>query len=275
MKKGVIACKVFYQELKDIIGDERNIDIEFLPQGLHDLPASESMRERIQEKIDEMEEKDDYDYVILAYGLCSRGVEGLKAKNAQLVIPMVHDCIPLLLGSFELKENLDNGGTYYLSRGWIDCGGDTYKQHLHLIDELDTWTQRFERFQNTEPGADVDWYSKEKYGDDRKRYTPEVAEYISFEFMKNYSSVTLIDNGNLKPIHHEYAAEMSRFLSDLIEKFSGKKVEFRVVHGNLRFLRNLIYFDRLSEEERERRFLIVPAGETVELEERLRAGATA
>lgn len=270
MKKGVVACRVFYQELQSIIGDTRDIDVEYLPQGLHDLPASESMREQIQQKIDEMEGRKNYDYMMLSYGLCSRGVEGLKTKNAGLIVPLVHDCIPLLLGNHQLKENLDDGGTYYLSRGWIDCGGDTYKQHLQMIDKLDAWKERFESFQEREPDAVVDWFTKEKYRGEARKYPPEVAEYISFEFMKNYSFITLIDNENLDLIHDEYAAEMYRFLRDLLKRFNGKDMVFRKVKGNLMLLRNLIYFDRLTEEERNRQFLIVPPGKAVELEGRLR-----
>ena len=53
------------------------------------------MRGEIQAKIDELEIKG-YDLIILGYGYCSGGIEGLTAAQAKLVVPVIDDCIPLL-----------------------------------------------------------------------------------------------------------------------------------------------------------------------------------
>ncbi|MFW5891019.1 MAG: DUF1638 domain-containing protein, partial [bacterium] len=79
MKKAIIACKALYPEIINLIQDLDNIRLEFLPQKLHNLADSMKMRNKIQEKIDQLEEDNNYDYIILGYGLCSKGVEGLKA----------------------------------------------------------------------------------------------------------------------------------------------------------------------------------------------------
>ncbi len=270
IKKAVVACKVFYQEILEIVEehDYQNITVEFLPQGLHNKPDSTQMKDRIQEKIDELEEREDFDYIILAYGYCSGGVEGLKTSRAKLVVPKVHDCIPLLLGEEEAGEEVEaeagagsgdgagdgveagagtgaNEGnnsdkTYFLSRGWIDCGGDVYKQHLHLTDSMQDWLDRFAAFQQENERAEIDWQEDDSYHFKRK-YSEEDAEFISFECLKGYEAVVLIDNDNLASIHREYAQEKYKFVDRLLEKYRGRGIEYEEVKGDLGFLAELLF----------------------------------
>ncbi len=93
-KIAIISCQVLYQEILDVV-NEQEIRVEFLPQGLHNLPDETDMRGEIQAKIDELEIKG-YDLIILGYGYCSGGIEGLTAAQAKLVVPVIDDCIPLL-----------------------------------------------------------------------------------------------------------------------------------------------------------------------------------
>ncbi len=75
-----------------------------MPQGLHNIVDSARMKNKLQEAIDDLENKYQPDYIILIYGLCSGGFEGLKTMQATLVIYKVHDCIPLLTGDLSKKE---------------------------------------------------------------------------------------------------------------------------------------------------------------------------
>ena len=263
MKKAIIACEVFYKEVTDIIDDE-NIDIELLPQGLHDLPESEDMKAKIQEQIDDLESEKDYDYIILGYGYCSGGVEGLKAENACLVIPKVHDCIPLLLGDMDIEGDIENRKTYYLSRGWIDCGGDSYKQYCNLINN-DKLQEMFNKYEKKNQKVRVNWYEKDKYNSDR-HYPEETAKYVCGECIKNYNSITLIDNGNLVDIHYDYTEKMCKFLGNLLKEQFNKELEYKKMEGNLSLLQDLIFFNELAEETKEN-LLICEPGEKLKLEQ--------
>ncbi len=268
MKKAVIACQVLYSEIMEL-ANNRDIDVELLPQGLHNYVDSEKMKAEIQAKIDDLEAKKDYDYIILAYGYCSGGVEGLKAKNAGLVIGLVHDCIPLLSGKIDPKGSIDDGATYYLSRGWIDCGGDSYKEFLFLTDQMDHWLEKFAKYQKENSEVAVLWPEKDQYQISQRKYTLEVAEYITFELLKNYHSITLIDNGNLYPIHREYAQEMHGFINDLLKRQQGKGLSLQIKKGNDDLLRKLLFFDELDSSIQQKLFLITPAGGQLNLKKLL------
>lgn len=115
----LIACRVLEDEITALAeGMSHLIAIEWLPQGLHDEPHR--LRTSLQVTIDAVEERHRPEVIVLAYGLCSRGIERVTAKLARLVIARAHDCITLLLGSKEryAKEVERRPGTYWYSPGW-------------------------------------------------------------------------------------------------------------------------------------------------------------
>jgi len=115
----VIACEVLAREMHDVAARSRAVvNVTLLQQGLHDL-GPELMRERLQAAVDATP-ADGLDAVALGYGLCSRGSEGVLARDVPLVIPRAHDCITLLMGSRERysREFEEVPGTYYSSAGW-------------------------------------------------------------------------------------------------------------------------------------------------------------
>ena len=105
-----------------------------LESGLHLHP--DTLRSSLQAMIDDVTA--DTETIILAYGLCSMGVIGLKADHSTLVIPRQDDCISIFLGSRRAyKRALDQEpGTYFLSKGWIDAG-------ITLLDELKRMEERY------------------------------------------------------------------------------------------------------------------------------------
>ncbi len=266
MKKAIIACEIFYKELTDIIKD-KELDLQLLPQGLHNLPQSEKMRKIVQEKIDFLESQKNYKYLFLGYGNCSGGTQGLKTKNAKLVIPKVHDCIPLLLGNLDLEENVESRKTYYLSRGWIDCGGDPYKQYMYLINKTNKLEKKFKSYEKKHKKALITWYNKEKYIS-QKKYSKESAKYICGECIKNYNSVTVIDNNNLDNIHKNYARKMYNFLNNLMKDQYNKALDFKEIKGTLNLLENLVNFEALPENKKTK-FVSTPSGESLNLEKHL------
>ena len=143
----------------------------------------------IQAEVDKAAEQD-WDYVILSYGLCSNGVVGIKVKRQPIVIPRVHDCISLLLGSSEkyLEEHNKEPGTYYLTRGWIEEG----KSPLGIFAEY------------------------------CQRYKKEVAEWVIREELKNYTRIAMVDSGvGLSEEHRVHARENARFLNLKYEELKG------------------------------------------------------
>ncbi len=130
LKLKVIACDVLNREISYLSSQSKNYtDVTFLHQGLHDTP--EKLREMLQKEIDNANNgfpynyygsAPDYDYILLAYGLCSNGIVGISSEKIPLVVPRGHDCITLLLGSKEKYREYfnSNPGTYWFSSGWIE-----------------------------------------------------------------------------------------------------------------------------------------------------------
>lgn len=120
MRLKAIVCQVFTREMEDVLSRSPHaVDVENVPMGLHDLGVS--MRPHLQERIDAAD-CGGYDAILLGYALCGRGTEGLRAGKTQLVLPRVHDCIGLLMGSHQAYQAYfeDHPGVYYRSPGWAE-----------------------------------------------------------------------------------------------------------------------------------------------------------
>ncbi|MGE5850199.1 MAG: DUF1638 domain-containing protein, partial [Candidatus Methylomirabilota bacterium] len=113
-KRQLIACEVFKDEFEATCPPD--LRRTYLPQGLHRTPGK--MPAAIQKILDGL--SPEVQTVFLGYGLCSNGVAGVTARAASLVMPRVHDCIALLLGSRKRYEAEVAAcpGTYYITPGW-------------------------------------------------------------------------------------------------------------------------------------------------------------
>ena len=100
------------------------VDVQLLERGLHNTPAV--LRARLQEQIDSAASQD-YEAVVLAYGLCGQATAGLVAKGTPLVIPRAHDCITLFLGSRERynEQFLSQPGTYWYTLDYLERRQDS------------------------------------------------------------------------------------------------------------------------------------------------------
>src|SRR4030042_43379 len=96
MKYLVIACSIMKNELLRF--QTNGISFVLLEQSLHRTP--QKMKPVIQEEIDRAAEQE-LDYIVLSYELYSNGILGVKANRHPIVIPKVHDCIALFLGSWD------------------------------------------------------------------------------------------------------------------------------------------------------------------------------
>lgn len=116
----VIACEVFRPEL-EYLTQSMSIPpvLIFLEQGLHDTPNE--LKRLVQEAVDEVEHTYKPTKILMAYGFCGRGLHGVTGTNAQLIIPRVHDCIPVIRGTDSDKEIRDSeyASTFWASAGWL------------------------------------------------------------------------------------------------------------------------------------------------------------
>src|SRR5512135_1508556 len=116
-KKILLACRIMEPEIEMLRQGSHELEVHYLDQGLHRSP--QGMVGIIQDKIDAVEAG--ASEIVLGYGLCSKGIAGLKCQSVRLVIPRCHDCIALFLGSPETYQRSIEAqpGTYYLTPGWI------------------------------------------------------------------------------------------------------------------------------------------------------------
>ncbi len=175
----VIACGVLTADIKHVT-QKLGLDVELtpMPGGLHSKPAE--LKKRLQETIDEISSDENVERIVLGYGVCGRGAVGIEARNVPLVIPRIHDCIALFLGSdASYREQFaKHPGTYYLSAGWVQEKGG------HKAP--------------TSMGSDGPKLASENTEELTKSYGAENAEFIN-NFMdswkRNYTRAAFIDTG--------------------------------------------------------------------------------
>lgn len=128
MRIAIIGCMVMNREISRLVSESRNtVRVWWLRQGLHDTP--DILRNELQRALDEIERENSllpenlrFEAVVLAYGLCSNGVLGLRSRSLPVVVPRCDDCISLFLGSADRYRQLfhDLPGVYWYNAGWIE-----------------------------------------------------------------------------------------------------------------------------------------------------------
>ena len=94
-EKTVITCEVLRLEMEKLI-DGRDIGLEVVEAALHRTPRKRP--QRLNEIVRKAEEGGARE-IIMGYGLCSHGLNGLRCGGRSLKIAKCHDCLGLLLGS--------------------------------------------------------------------------------------------------------------------------------------------------------------------------------
>lgn len=128
----IVACRVLESLLEPLLPPEMTSHVTFKDYGLHRLPHK--MRVALQETIDGVETPS---LIVLGYGLCGNGLHGLKAGKHTLLVPRADDCIAILLGSREryMQEFESEPGTYYLSKGWLECGSHPLREYEEYVEK--------------------------------------------------------------------------------------------------------------------------------------------
>lgn len=179
----IIACEILRYQIEAL--GKIDHDTIYLQQGLHRSPNL--LHQNIQETI---EKNNNYEVILLAYGICSKAVIGIKASPSQtIVVPKADDCIAISMGSGKkyYEEFKNNPGTYYFTKGWIDAGSDPLKDYFACIP---------------------------KYGE-------KAAHWASCESIKHYSRACLIKTKgeNLEDI--EYVRKFADFFKLRYEEMEG------------------------------------------------------
>ena len=161
----------------------------------------------------------DADEIILGYGLCSNGIVGVTAAGPRLIVPRSHDCIAIFLGSCSA----------YLEALKKQPG--TYYLTAGWIRER-----------------------QDPLGIIENDYTPRLgrntAEWGMKEELKNYSNFVFINTGAYNPAHlRKIAVENANFFN----------MEFQEIHGDLAYLKKLLYGPYLDED-----FFFLSPGKPVE-----------
>lgn len=206
------------------------VDVELFKKGLHNHPKD--LRSRLQGAIDSLDGQD-YDAVLLVYGLCGQATAGLEARHIPLVIPRAHDCITLFLGSrSRYVDQFQNfPGTYWYSQDYIERDDGT-SLSLSVGSGTDTELQ-----------ATYDTYVQ-KYGKDNADYLMEVMG----AWQQHYQRAVFIDMG----VGDGYAVA-ERALSEATRR----GWTFERMAGDLVLIRRLLAGDWDED------FLVVPPGQQI------------
>lgn len=180
----ILACATVIEEMLPLIPDR--LAYEKLDFGLHVIPKN--LKKSLQDAIDR--NCNEYDTIILGYGLCAMAVVGLESRSCHLVIPKVDDCIAIFLGSEKAyhQQARKEPGTYYLTKGWIEVSDTLWDEYKRNIDQ---------------------------YGKGR-------AEKIMKAMLKNYKRLVYIDTGKVNQDgHRTYAQEMADHFNLQFEEIRG------------------------------------------------------
>ena len=128
----IIACQVMESLLGHLLPPGLARDVQYMDYGLHRFPTK--MTWTLQDAVDAVEEPS---LIVLGYGLCGNGLNGIQAGKHTLLIPRVDDCIAILLGSRRryLEEFESEPGTYYLSKGWLESGSHPLKEYEEYVEK--------------------------------------------------------------------------------------------------------------------------------------------
>lgn len=237
MRYKLLGCKILEREIASVIYSCRNsIDVTLIQQKYHNRP--EYLKKVLQEEINMIDEnhhrysnntdENDFDAILLGYGLCSNIVAGLSSRRYPLVIPKAHDCITLLMGDKDryMEYYKKHPGTYYSSPGFSEL--------IH-VDDTDALRRRYEMYL-------IRYHGNEKHA--------RRAVEIEAEFTQSYQRISYIKWPGLDLPEYEEKAR---------KKAEEKNWSFELIQGDHSILKQMVDGDWPED-----RFLVVRPGHHAE-----------
>jgi hypothetical protein len=137
MQIRLIACRVMIDEMRPFL--PLGVEAEVFEISQHVRPKS--LKTELQAAVDRADGK--CDAILLGYGLCSNSVVGLRARKSRIVMPKMHDCIGIFLGSHKAYlEEMAREPAFFLTKGYIR-GYET--DQSGPMSEFDKVAQRYGR----------------------------------------------------------------------------------------------------------------------------------
>lgn len=130
MQSVILACQTMKDELQ-LVMQQLGVTypVVYLESGLHNSP--ELLREKVQEQVNTLKAKT----IMMVFGCCGKGLVGIKANKAKLIIPRIDDCVTLLLGSTENRRRISGeSSTYFITKGWLDPQGNIMWSYLEWVE---------------------------------------------------------------------------------------------------------------------------------------------
>ncbi len=193
----VISCQVLQDMLERLLPDDLATQVTFMDYGLHRVPNK--LTWTVQDAIDSIEAPS---LVVLGYGLCGNGLNGIKAGKHTLLVPRADDCIAILLGSRQAykREFEAVPGTYYLSKGWLESGSHPLKEYEEYV---------------------------EKYG-------PDDAAWVMDQQYQHYEQLTLV-------VHNQADMEIYRPQAKEVAEYCGQwGMRYKEILGSDKYVRRLV-----------------------------------
>jgi len=212
----VIACRVFRDLIERAFPEGAVQQFIFLEYGLHRVPRN--LSQAVQEAIDALPAPS---LIVLGYGLCGNGLNGIRSGIHTLLISRSDDCIAILLGSYEKyqQEFKTTPGTYYLTKGWLESGSNPLSEYLEY---------------------------KEKYGEKK-------ADWLIDTYYHNYKRIAFVAHSQADLIKYRpQALEVARYC----ERWG---MRYEEIQGSETYLARLVQValapDRVDDD-----FVLVPPG---------------
>lgn len=136
-KRVLIACSMVEDELNRIL-QQSPFDgtIIWMDRGLHNTP--EQLKKALQEQIDQCTDTDE---ILLSFGLCGNGTDGICSQTSTLIIPRFDDCINMLLcPKKRCQRGLTKADSIYLTAGWTKDKEAILGQYESLLEQYDEET---------------------------------------------------------------------------------------------------------------------------------------
>jgi len=220
-----------------VVAYSKNIvDLEFVPLNQHVEP--EKLLATLQSIIDRVDQdQEEYDAIIMGFGLCGNSTAGLKSDRYKIVIPRAHDCCTIFMGSSEAFLKRFRG---HLSAAWSSHG------YIERDDEICRKTDAPNALGTDMPYADL----LEKYGEENAKLIYESLHPVQLDEPHIYIKMSPFDDFGCFDLFK------AKIKAD--QDLRGYEKAIDTPEGSMRLITMLVEGDWNDE------FLIVKPGQSIE-----------